>query len=1378
MKRMQAFRRLIGRGLMYCWAGMLSVSGLPAAGLPAPAEELTGLLGGSDRYLAYLSTDKPIYRGGETLYGRCVVLQADSHKPQTTSAQMQIQVLGPKGDLVFAGYARTEDGVSGFQWDIPEGLAGGEYILKALLPELGLPPAERKFDIRDFRAPRLKTQIKFIRDGYGPGDRVGAALEVQRAEGGFPENAKVTVSARVDGHEIHKAVALIDRAGRCLAQFGLPKHMVRGEGTLVFTIEDGGVVETAAKTIPILLQTVEIKVYPESGDWVANLPCRVYFEARTPAQKPADVAGVVVDSKGRQVAVFRTEHEGRGRFVMIPKREETYFLKITEPTGIRTTYPLPPVKAAGAVIQALEDVYPGNEAVALRVISSIPGPLTMTLRKREREVAATTIPGRFRVKKSVTADIQLTLPADVHGVLMATLWDATGNPLAERLIYREPVRSIKVEIKPDLKRYIPGGSARIKIRTVDPAGQPIGAVVGVTVTDDSVLEMIEKRDQAPRLPAMVLLETDVQELADAQVYLDKTNPQAPVALDLLLGSQGWRRFAFINPKTFLETYGDSARRVLAEKSVSRWSRNGFMQAIDGVEEEAMDDEPRDAVKGFDRSGGDRRPLLRQGAREARKPAAIQPLAVSQPSDRKKAELKEKARWGGRDRDRRDEARVASEAIAYVPVRIYAHTVRPDRKPGERVDFTETLYWCAGLKTDAKTGEAWLAFDLNDSVSSFKISADAFDVAGSLGAHIQNIESVQPFYLEPKLPLEVTTGDRLQIPVSFVNGTPEAFPEVICRWDGAVSAKGLKPFGLEAGERVRRIIDLEVGDRAADVELAIEAKAGEFSDRVVRKFRVVPRGFPVEISRSGMLQANSTAKLTFEIPATRVAGSLSSSIAIFPTPLANLTEALERLIQEPHGCFEQTTSTTYPLVMAQQYFQTHTGVDPALIERSRELLEKGYQRLLGFECKEKGYEWFGADPGHEALTAFGLLEFIDMSRVHGVDSDMLARTREWLLGTKDGRGGFKRERRALHTWSVDPDCSNAYITWALLEAGEPVGSLQSEIKAVVTAARASKNSYVVALGANVAALAGDMGAARQLMDRLAGLQSDQGSVSGGTTTIVASGGVALDIETTALALLAWLRDPAYTGPVEKGIRWLADSCKAGRYGSTQSTVLALRAIIAYDQARSKPKAKGSIRLRIDGCFAGSEIPFDESTQGAIKLPDVLSEMLEPGLHTLEISMEHGSEMPYAVTVKYSDEKPATSAQCPLGLRVELADRKIGEGKVTEARVTVTNRTAQPLPTPLAVIGIPGGLEVRHDQLKELVKAGKIAAYEVSGRDVVLYWRLLDPGQQVELALSLVAAIPGTFTGPASRTYLYYTDEHKNWADPLQVTILAKPANDRR
>ena len=35
--------------------------------------------------------------------------------------------------------------------------------------------------------------------------------------------------------------------------------------------------------------------------------------------------------------------------------------------------------------------------------------------------------------------------------------------------------------------------------------------------------------------------------------------------------------------------------------------------------------------------------------------------------------------------------------------------------------------------------------------------------------------------------------------------------------------------------------------------------------------------------------------------------------------------------------------------------------------------------------------------------------------------------------------------------------------------------------------------------------------------------------------------------------------------------------------------------------------------------------------------------------------------------------------------------------------------------------------------------------------------------------LQGAVPGSYTGPASRAYLYYTDEYKSWAPGLKVNI---------
>ena len=41
----------------------------------------------------------------------------------------------------------------------------------------------------------------------------------------------------------------------------------------------------------------------------------------------------------------------------------------------------------------------------------------------------------------------------------------------------------------------------------------------------------------------------------------------------------------------------------------------------------------------------------------------------------------------------------------------------------------------------------------------------------------------------------------------------------------------------------------------------------------------------------------------------------------------------------------------------------------------------------------------------------------------------------------------------------------------------------------------------------------------------------------------------------------------------------------------------------------------------------------------------------------------------------------------------------------------------------------------------------------------------------MPLSLIAAVPGKYSGPASRAYQYYTDEYKHWVDGLKVELIS-------
>ena len=280
---------------------------------------------------------------------------------------------------------------------------------------------------------------------------------------------------------------------------------------------------------------------------------------------------------------------------------------------------------------------------------------------------------------------------------------------------------------------------------------------------------------------------------------------------------------------------------------------------------------------------------------------------------------------------------------------------PNWTPTERSDFTETVYWNADLATDA-SGHGAATFTLSDSVTTFRAFADAFSAKGALGNSSSTLQSIQPFYIEPKLPLEVTAGDMIDLPVTIVNNTREAMKGMSHTISTPESIK-LSPVNqvsdsVPAMQRMRNVYALKVGDAAGSFDITIKSSSGQFADNVTRTLRVKPKGFPTKLAYGGLLDKANPAKKEFVVPASMVAHSMKTFVTVYPSPMANLTDAVAALLREPCGCFEQTSSSNYPMAMAELYFVSHQGIDPKLQARAVELLTHGYERLTSFECKEK------------------------------------------------------------------------------------------------------------------------------------------------------------------------------------------------------------------------------------------------------------------------------------------------------------------------------------------------------------------------------------------------------------------------------------------
>jgi hypothetical protein len=173
-------------------------------------------------------------------------------------------------------------------------------------------------------------------------------------------------------------------------------------------------------------------------------------------------------------------------------------------------------------------------------------------------------------------------------------------------------------------------------------------------------------------------------------------------------------------------------------------------------------------------------------------------------------------------------------------------------------------------------------------------------------------------------------------------------------------------------------------------------------------------------------------------------------------------------------------------------------------------------------------------------------------------------------------------------------------------------------------------------------------------------------------------------------------------------------------------------------------------------------------------------LQPGKNVIQLTVTGNNVLPYTLSWSYRALKPQNDPQAPVKIATKLATAQAKEGQTVKLTASITNASGKGQGMTVAVIGLPSGLAIPEDaqQLKALAqrhdngtKPGKISAWELRGRELILYWRDLAPDAKIDVELDLVCRLPGIYRGPASRAYLYYDAERKFWVEPLNIRIAA-------
>lgn len=720
---------------------------------------------------------------------------------------------------------------------------------------------------------------------------------------------------------------------------------------------------------------------------------------------------------------------------------------------------------------------------------------------------------------------------------------------------------------------------------------------------------------------------------------------------------------------------------------------------------------------------------------------------------------------------------AGAAGSFTKVEIAAPAVRV------RSYFPEALYINPEIITD-QNGSATIAIPLADSITTWRMAMVASTTHGALGSGASSLKVFQDFFVDLDLPITLTQGDRVSIPVAVYNYSA-ARGDVRLElkkedWFALVDDNLGKNVAVNSGQVGAAQFTLEA-QRIGKFKLTLAAHMNGPSnpaDIVVREIEVVPNGREQNVVFNGRLETAVEHEVSF--PAAAIADASKIFVRLYPGPLSQVVEGMDAILRMPYGCFEQTSSATYPNVLALDYMKRTKKLTPEVHAKAEGFIASGYQRLLTFEVPGGGFSWFGNAPANKILTAYGLMEFSDMARVHEVDSRLIERTQQWLAAQQQADGSWKPDTNfinegATNRYNNDVLRIAAYLGWSLGNTGYKGPAVDKAKEYVAAHLNGKVDAYTLAVAANFAAEYGkDREFTRQAMHMLLEARTEKDEQAWWTAeeTGVYGRGESAAVETTGLAVQALLKWGEASGTASKALRYIAaKKDAAGTWGTTQATIMALRALLLSTE-KGAADVRGEVEVSLNGKLVQKLALTPENN-------DLLHQFVFPvdvqGAHRAALRFAGKGGLAYQVVGRYFvpwGEKPAGE---PLSIDVAYDRTHLAQDDIATATATVRNNLHKAANMVIVDLGIPPGFDLLSEDLQAYQeksrarKSGRLEKFSLTATQAILYFDAIAADDTVTLQFRLRAKYPIRARTFQSRVYEYYDPSVSAVARPVALEV---------
>lgn len=355
-----------------------------------------------------------------------------------------------------------------------------------------------------------------------------------------------------DKNELVKKLKLDTEQGRTHGDLSIPGNLEEGKYTLVaYTnwMKNFGREHFFEKAIYIWSpesnnENMEAEVnsgpdfqfFPEGGEMVNGISGRVAFKATGADGLGIKINGGIYDDTGSKLIDMASSHVGMGDFLIAPDTSRTYFARVNFENGTSREYPLP-------------EVAPLGYAIRFEINEDLIEITTVTNQEGGEHLLLTGIAGdqllynqEFRLDPNELNNLEIPKSVFPTGIVRFTLAKSTGEPLAERLVFVDHNDQINLSIRSNQQQFLNREQVILEIEAKDQNGNPVSTAFSLAVTDD---QLANRKKDGLQIQSYLLLTSDLKGFIESPgYYFNPENQDRYAALDLLMMTQGWRRFTW------------------------------------------------------------------------------------------------------------------------------------------------------------------------------------------------------------------------------------------------------------------------------------------------------------------------------------------------------------------------------------------------------------------------------------------------------------------------------------------------------------------------------------------------------------------------------------------------------------------------------------------------------------------------------------------------------------------------------------------------------------------------------------------------------------------------------------------------------------------